>query len=231
MQLRTALIILYLLPLSLAAQETEPARVNGQAYTMPSCDPATQKITWNTSEKKWECQTDQQGSGGLPSGLLVFITSGTCPTGFTEDVTLDGKTIIITTTAHGDVGTTGGVDSITPAGSVSQPIFTGNAVDSSLVSGGTPSGTIAWPGSVPTSSTYTATTANRGSGSNAAVTGPTSWTPTITWPAAVPIFTGVALATHKHSTTATGTVSQPAFNGTQFDNRSSFKKVIACEKD
>ena len=224
-------------------------------------------------------------TGGLPAGVIVLILTGTCPTGFTEVAALSGKTIIGTVAANGDVGTTGGSDTITPAGSVSAPTFTGNAVSSSLVSGGTPAGTIAWPAGVPTHSGTTATfsgnalgthahelpwqipttttirqiavatfgtgtsraatavsaagTANTTSAAVALSQAVSAGTPagtvnitsqgTIAWPAGVPTFTGSGLATHQHSTTATGTNSAPTFTGTQFDNRSAFIKAIFCQ--
>lgn len=73
---------------------------------------------------------DQQGYGaGIPSGVLILLVSGTCPTGFTEVSALNGQFLQGTVAANGDVGTTGGNATITPAGTVSQPTFTGNSVD------------------------------------------------------------------------------------------------------
>lgn len=169
---------------------------------------------WNAAAGKWKCQA-AGGSGSLPAGAVVLIVSGSCPSGFAEETTLDGKTLFGTLAVHADIGGTGGADNITPGG------------------------TVAWPAGVPafagTASTVvvnhvhvqTAHTAATGpnvgygvdASTNTAVTsgystanptgGAASYTPagTISWPAGV-----------------------PAFSGTQFDNRSAFVKVIFCKK-
>lgn len=58
------------------------------------------------------------GGGGLPTGLIAMIITGTCPSGFTEVATLDAKSLRGTLAAHADVGGAMGNDSVTP-------IFTG----------------------------------------------------------------------------------------------------------
>lgn len=210
------------------------------------------------------------GGGGVPTGAILLIASGTCPAGYAEDSSLSGKTIIGTVAANGDVGTTGGSDTITPAGTNaavsagtpagtnSAPTFTGNAW--------TPPA-IAWPAGVPTftgnaitftevinhthavtsvGSAATGSTTNLTGASDTSSTTATAANPaggvasfqktpagTVAWPAGVPTigaytpagsvsaptFTGSALGTHTHT-----------FTGTQFDNRSSWIKVIACKK-
>lgn len=118
----------------------------------------------------------------FPSGAIMFIASGTCPTGFTEVSALNGKMWRGTVAANGNVGTTGGADSVTPT-------FTGNSVTSSAVSAGTPAGTngtvsitpllnaIAWPAGVPTfagsSSTTSAQVFTGSSATSSAVSGGT----------------------------------------------------------
>lgn len=81
-------------------------------------------------------------SGGLPSGLIV-MTLTSCPAGFSEVASLSGKFVLGTVAANGNVGTTGGSDNITPAGTNSAPAFTGNAWSAPAVS---------WPAGVPTHS-------------------------------------------------------------------------------
>jgi hypothetical protein len=68
------------------------------------------------------------GNGGLPAGAIILILSGTCPAGFSEVPALSGKVIIGTTALAGDVGTSGGSDTITPQGTNSAPTFTGQAL-------------------------------------------------------------------------------------------------------
>jgi len=53
---------------------------------------------------------------GVPSGMIAFIATGTCPSGWTENDTLATYNILVTTTVAGDVGTHGGSNSYTPAG-------------------------------------------------------------------------------------------------------------------
>ena len=257
-------------------------------------------------------------TGSIPSGSILLVDAGTCPTGFSEVAGLNGKTLFGTVTANADVGATGGADNITPAGTNSAPGFTGDAVASNGVSAGTPAGTnstssvtplgtvaapaISWPAGVPTfagaafsnvinhthavnvtdpghthltqryptatggSSGFTIDTSMSGTLADntlpvkANATGVTatssnpgggvaSITPagTIAWPVGVPTntvpaftgssstvsaqtFTGSALGTHSHNTTATGIVAAPSFTGSSFDNRSAFVKVIFCKK-
>lgn len=124
------------------------------------------------------------GSEGLPVGSIVFVSSGGCPTGTAEATDLNGYTVSVTTVAQGNVGTTGGSDSVIPAGTVGAPTFTGtpNQV-TSATSAGTPAGT-------------NSTVAYTPAGTNGAVTvsGSTA-----------------AEATHTHSVTAAGTNGTAAF--------------------
>ena len=55
---------------------------------------------------------------GIPSGTIVFISSGACPVDFTEDASLSGRTLEFTVAANANVGTTGGTDTVTPAGTI-----------------------------------------------------------------------------------------------------------------
>lgn len=168
--------------------------------------------------------TNLPASGSLPSGIIVFMISGSCPTGWSEVTELNGKTILGTLAANVDVGTTGGSDTITPAGTVSQPTFTGNALAShqhDAISAGTPAGTISAISATATGAVKIGT-----STSSAAANSHTHPAPT---------FTGTPLGTHQHAAisagTPSGTVSQPTFTGTQFDNRSAYIKLIGCKKD
>lgn len=96
-------------------------------------------------------------SGGLPSGVIVFINSGTCPTGYTE-VSSSGNYILLTTAAGGGVGTTGGSASYTPAGTNGTVNFTPQGtIDSHTVGAkaGTSGGNVAL--TAPTTHTFTGT--------------------------------------------------------------------------
>src|SRR5882762_3143144 len=76
-----------------------------------------------------------------PSGMIVLMISGTCPSGFTEVAALNGKMLKMTLAANGDVGQAGGSATITPIGTVTAPTFTGTPATTSAVSAGTPVGT------------------------------------------------------------------------------------------
>ena len=103
----------------------------------------------------------------IPSGMIAFIATGTCPSGWTENDALAGYNVLVTTSAAGDVGTHANqsltaaaqtVNSLTAAAqtftgsSTSVPAetvysltaaaqaFTGASDTTSAVSGGTPSG-------------------------------------------------------------------------------------------
>ena len=141
-------------------------------------------------------------------GGIVFIDTGTCPAGWTEVSGLNGRTVMGTVAANGNVGGTGGSDSVTPT-------FTGASVTSSAVSAGTPAGT---NGASATSGNCAATNILAGTGSGTACK---AAAPNLTVTAQT--FTGSALGTHTHTTTATGTISA-------VDTRSAFERLIACKK-
>ncbi len=68
----------------------------------------------------------QTGNSVFP-GQITMLLTGTCPAAYTEVPALNGKTVIGTLAGNGDVGTTGGSDSITPAGTVSAIAATATA--------------------------------------------------------------------------------------------------------
>jgi hypothetical protein len=139
------------------------------------------------SDDTWTVAGGSESS--IPSGSILLINSGSCPTGFTEDSSLNGKTLFGTLAANKDVGDTGGSDSITPTVNsltAAAQAFTGSSADTNAVSAGTPSGTNG-------TGTVTATgTIN---------------TPTLSWPAGVPTFSGTpftSVINHTHTVTSVG---------------------------
>lgn len=52
-------------------------------------------------------------SAGVPAGVSVLIESGTCPAGYVENTALNGKALIGTLAANGNVGQSVGSDAIT----------------------------------------------------------------------------------------------------------------------
>jgi hypothetical protein len=200
-----------------------------------------------TATDTWTLQGDGDtgGSGSLPAGAIVMIASGTCPSGFVEETSLSARMPLGTLAANSDVGTTGGADDITPAGTVSQPAFTGSALpshthDYSDVINHTHSVTVNDPGhthvqsvnsnttggtSGYTPDTSTNTGAASGYSTQSATTGITASTTNPSGGVATGTTTGPS-----STLTPAGTVSQPTFTGTQFDNRSAFLRVIFCRK-
>ena len=201
-----------------------------------------------------EWSTGSGGGAAVPTGAILFVISGTCPSGYVEETGLDGKTLLGTLAAHANIGTTGGADTITPAGTNG----TGTV---------TPLGTIAYPAGVPTHSGTAATFTGNALGTHAhelpwqipstttirqiAVatfgTG-TSRAATAVSAAGTANTTSAAVALSQAVTAGTpaGTVAWPAgvpvlsgtssttsaqvFTGTQFDNRSNFVRLIGCRK-
>jgi len=137
-----------------------------------------------------------------------MVASGSCPSSFSEVSALNGAMPYGTVAANGDVGTSGGSNSITPAGT------------NSTVTG--PAQVISWPMSVPTFSGSSGTvpaesftgssvstssnSAGTPAGTNSTVTGPAQ---TISWPAGVPAFAGTpftSVINHTHTVTTTWNV-------------------------
>lgn len=74
--------------------------------------------TWGSIGGTLSDQTDLQNAlnsagGGLPAGVVVLVVSGSCPAGFAEETSLSGRFVLGTVAANGDIGTTGGSDTIT----------------------------------------------------------------------------------------------------------------------
>jgi hypothetical protein len=158
---------------------------------------------------------------GVPTGLVTFKVSGTCPLGWTEVSALNGVMLRGTITANGDIGTSGGHSTITPTGTISTPTFTGNQGTTSATSAGTPTGTNG------TSSVTTTSGSKAGSSAGAyTAIGGSAVGSSFSVPAQV--FTGSAMATHTHTITPNGTISTPAFTGVAIDPSPSYIKVIFC---
>lgn len=144
--------------------------------------------------------------GGL-HGVTFIILTGTCPTGTTEVTSLDAAMPYGTLAAHGDIGGTGGNNTITPTVATltaAAQTFTGSSATSSAVSAGTPAGSngtvtgpaqvVSWPAGVPTIAAGSFTQ------------------PTVSWPAGVPTISGTTINSfssvinHTHTITVTSLV-------------------------
>ena len=90
-------------------------------------------------------------SGLIPTGTILFVDTGTCPTGYSE-LSSTGNYVLFTSSGNGDAGTTGGSLSYTPAGTNGKFLTPTGTNGTSTV---TPLGTnnapaISWPAGVPT---------------------------------------------------------------------------------
>jgi hypothetical protein len=115
------------------------------------CDIAISRWTGSS----WDGSVVKTGACGdiLPSGAILLILSGTCPAGWSEATALNGKTLRGTLAANLDVGTTGGLDIYTPAGTNSAPALAMNP----YTPGGT-NGTVSFtPGGTVEAPTFTGT--------------------------------------------------------------------------
>jgi hypothetical protein len=129
----------------------------------------------------WEAAKGSS-SGAVPSGSILMVNSGSCPTGYTEDDTFNGNYLLGTQAANSDVGTTGGSNSYTPAGTNGTVTFTPTGSNSS---GAFSEGAISWPSGVPTNAS--------GAFSEGA----------ISWPSSVPTIASLSIATtHEGSGTS-----------------------------
>lgn len=148
-----------------------------------------------------------------PSGMIFLIASGTCPAGSTEVTALDASMPLGTLAAHGDIGGTGGSNTITPTG-------TNGTATTGATSGGTPAGSISASFTGDVLGTHT-----HAGGSYSAAAQVLSWPvgvptiaagnftqPTISWPAGVPTISGTTInafssvINHTHTVTVTWNV-------------------------
>ena len=165
-------------------------------------------LTWSVAQSQHPTDWPFAGPRPMPVGAIMLFDSGPCPDGWSEKANA-GSYLLLTQNTNGDVNTTGGSLSYTPAGTNAAPSFTGTANQAtSAVSAGTPAGsnatstvtpggTIAWPAGVPafTGNAVTAASTNSGTklvtgNTSSGVSPVTTATGTIAWPAGVPAFTG-----------------------------------------
>lgn len=136
---------------------------------------------------------DYAAGPALQATNFLFLAAGTCPAGWVQDTSFDGKFLRVTVAANGNVGATGGSATLTATGSNSAPVFTGSSASSSSDSAGTPTGTVAAP-------TFTGSSANTSSNSAGTPAGTNT----------APAFTGSSANTSLVSGgTPAGTVAAP----------------------
>ena len=187
---------------------TPPA---GTFWMQPST--GTLKVVSTTTPLAWVTVTGGSGEG-IPAGSILLIDSGACPVGYSEVPGLDGRMILGTLAAHANVGTTGGSDAITPAGTISAIDQVVNHTHTVTVTdpGHTHNQGYRNSGTAGTAGIQGASTANNATIANAVPSGVTGITASSANPAG-----GVASIT-------------PTFTGQAGDNRSAFTRVIFCRK-
>jgi hypothetical protein len=172
--------------------------------------PAGAQTTWAFGN------VTSNGAATGPTPGTVQFRMNTCNTGWTEQTSMADKTILVTTVAAGDAGTTGGSNAITPTISsltAAAQTFTGSALATHSHTGGTFSAAaqvLSWPVGVPTNA------------SGAYASGALSWpagVPTnasgafaqgaLSWPAGVPAvvmnsFSSIINHTHPATLTVQG---------------------------
>lgn len=227
--------IAFLGALTLAAFQLAPHHagdlVDGTIATVRLGSGTANSSTFLRGDQTWAAPP--AGGGGLDAGLIVLSLTA-CPTGYTEETSLNGKFVLGTLNGNGDVTGTGGADSITPAGTNSGGAVSahaGTAVADHASHTHTYTDVVAH---THTQASQTATTGAVSSwehgvidtSSTAAETLPTGSTGVATGTTAGP---GAAL-THSVTQPSAHTFTQPTFAGTQFDNRPAFVRVIFCKK-
>lgn len=180
----------------------------------------------------------QMGGAAVPSGSILLIDTGTCPAGFSEVTGLNGRTLVGTLAANGNVGGTGGADAITPEGVNSAPIFSGTPFSS--VINHTHAVNVTDPGHTHTQNSFAPRIINSGTAGTVGVQGASAASNANASNAATTATnqsatTGITATTSNPaggvaSITPAGTVSAPAFTGASFDNRSAYTRVIFCKK-
>lgn len=158
---------------------------------------------------------------GLPAGAVVLIVSGSCSTtlgtGWAEETSLNGKFVLGTLDANGDIAGTGGANSVTPTISsltAAAQVFTGDATTVPALA----FGTLAASQAADTFGTTKFTTS--GSGTAAFTSETARGAITVSGSTASGSLTPLG---HNASSAVTGTMNSQ-------ENRPAFAKVIFCKK-
>lgn len=205
--------LLLALPVVLPAQERGVASPLFRGATLPaSCEDGELYSKTGASPGLYQCESNTwdklavAAASAVPAGSILMVIAGACPATYTEVSALAGKTLLGTTNGAGDVGGTGGSDTLTPTGTVAAPVFTGTSSQAtSSDSAGTPAGT----NTAPTFTGSALGTHLHGIGTyaNAAITAGTP-AGTVAWPAGVPTHSGTAVSDHaSHTHTYTDVVN------------------------
>lgn len=198
---------------------------------------ATIGLYFCTATNVWT-QAEWSGplSEAVPSGAILLVDSGACPSNYTEQTGLNGRMLLGTLNANANVGTTGGADSITPAGTNSGgavSAHSGTAVAAHASHTHTYTDVIAHT-HIITSQTATTGTAGSYEHGTFDLSSTENETSEDTGETGIPVGTSAgpsATLTHAVTQPSAHTFTQPTFTGTPFSNTSAFTRVIFCQKD
>ena len=235
------LLLILLCAVMLGAQVQTPVYTNGigMAPTIPTN--CTNGINFDGTT--FSCAS---ASGGLPSGMIAFINSGSCPSGWAQ-VASAGDYVLLTVAANSDVGTSGGSTSYTPAGTnaaatfsgtpgtVPAETFTGNALATHTHTL-TPTGTNGTSSVATTSGSFKGTSSGGFSQIGGVAPGSSFTVGAQTFTGALDTSSAVSAGTPSGtnstaSFTPAGTESAAAFSGTPATIQPTYLKLIGCSKN
>lgn len=185
----------------------------------------------------WTAISGGEG-GGLPAGMIGLVASGSCPQGYAEVSAFSGKFLLGTDASSGNVGSTGGADTITPegvnsGGSVNAHSGTSVADHASHTHTYTQIPNHTHGLSFARGATTGGATTSQGftSSNDTSSTAITNVTDNPSGGVATGTTAGPSAAlTHSVTQPSNHTFTNPTFTGTEFDNRPAFVRVIACSK-
>lgn len=241
-------------PTMFVSGSTPPSAGVDVGYLWYDTSAGSLKVATSTGPVVWGAVGGGTSSGGdpVPTGAILLMASGVCPATYVEEATLDGRTPIGTLTANGDLGATGGSDTLTPAGTINAQTFTGTLASlthtganvTSTFTGsamGTHAHELPWQLASTTTIRQIAA-ATFGTGTSRAATAVSAAGTANTTSAAVALSQAVSAGTpagtvantvtqaSAHSYTPQGTVTAASFTGASAENRSAFAKVLFCRK-
>jgi hypothetical protein len=125
-------------PTMFVSSSTPPSAGVDVGYLWYDTTAGALKVVSSTGPVVWTAVGGGTSSGGdpVPTGAILIMATGVCPAAYVEETSLDGRMPIGTLVANGDLGATGGSNTLTPAGTNSAPALTMN----SYTPGGTNSG-------------------------------------------------------------------------------------------
>lgn len=240
-------------PTMFVSDTTPPSAGVDVGYLWYDTTAGALKVAASIGPVVWTPIGGGSSSGGdpVPTGAILLMASGTCPAGYAEETTLDGRTPIGTLAANGDLGDTGGSDTLTPSGTINAQTFTGTLaslthtganVTSTFTGTALANHQHELPFQLVSGTSFRAiSSATFGTGTSRAAVGGGTMTANTT-SAAVAKDQAVSAGTpagtiantitqaSAHSYTPQGTISAANFTGSSADNRSAFAKVLFCRK-